>query len=142
LAVIVPSPEPLVDGVWRGPEALRYARTCYGHLAGKAGVALLDALLWRGYLADNGSDYAVTAEGEAWLDELGVHRPKLKRPLTRRCLDWSERQPHLAGSLGVALTTRLIELKWLARKRDSRAVRLTQLGRQALEWQLGLHLDA
>jgi DNA-binding transcriptional ArsR family regulator len=140
LALIARPKQPLTDTAWRGPEAMRFARTCYGHLAGKLGIAVLDGMLDRGYLEEDRSAFAITPDGSAWFDGLGVSTPKLKRPLTRKCLDWSERRPHLAGALGVALTTRLIDLQWLARKRDSRAIRLTPLGRESLERNLNLRL--
>lgn len=83
------------------PAELRVARRCYDHLAGELGVLLLDALLERDYLTD--ADLKLTSAGEAWFTNLGVDLPALtskRRPLTRPCLDWSERRPHLGGSLG------------------------------------------
>jgi DNA-binding transcriptional ArsR family regulator len=141
LALIAPPGKPLVENVWRGPEALRFARTCYGHLAGKAGVGLVEALVARGYLEEDSSAFTITQAGDTWLEGLGIAVAKLKQPLTRKCLDWSERRPHLAGALGVAITTQLIELEWLARKRDTRAIRVTPLGRSSLLRELDLRLD-
>jgi DNA-binding transcriptional ArsR family regulator len=54
-------------------ELLRFARSCYDHLAGVVGVALADALLRSGTLrAAAGRDYEVTLQGEAALAGLGV----------------------------------------------------------------------
>jgi hypothetical protein len=86
---------------------LRRARTCYDHLAGVAGVALLDALLARGWLvAAPAGQYQLTAAGERALASRGVDvaaARAARRPLARGCQDWTERRPHLAGALGAAL---------------------------------------
>lgn len=142
LAVIAPSPQALTLNQWRGSEQLRFARTCYGHLAGRAGVALVEALMRNGYLKDDGSAFQLTPEGSAWLKGHEIDVTALKRrPLTRKCIDWSERRHHLAGALGVALTKRLFEENWLQPVRDSRAVRLTTAGKAGLERELGLVVD-
>jgi hypothetical protein len=105
-------------------------------------VALVDALIARGLIVDDGSTFQVTPEGRTWLEDHEIDVAALKRrPLTRKCIDWSERRHHLAGALGVALTKRLFELKWLTPVRDSRAVRLTAAGKTGLEQELGLVLD-
>lgn len=116
--------------------ALMQARTCYDHLAGQAGVALLDALLAGGVLAQrNPAVLDVTAAGEAALASFGVNVGSLRR--SRRlfagaCLDWTERRPHLNGALGAAITTRLLELGWIERSSRRRAVRVTPAGREGL----------
>lgn len=120
---------------------LRFARTCYGHLAGTMGVSLAEAMRSRGYLRDSDAGWLLTAAGESWFGALGIDVPNLRRarrPLLRQCLDWSERRYHLAGALGDALAARCFELGWLARVRQSRAVRLTDRGRAALRERLGI----
>lgn len=117
-------------------EALRDARTCYDHLAGRLGTALADRLRERGHVvvADEGDGAAaVSDEGLAFLSggALGIDLgPAGGRPMCRTCLDWSERRPHLAGRLGAALCRRLLELGWIERARDSRAVAVTPAGRR------------
>jgi DNA-binding transcriptional ArsR family regulator len=117
---------------------LRRARLCYDHLAGTVGVALADALADLGVLVAQDRGYAVTAAAPAVLEQIGVRIEQLerrRRPLARRCMDWSERRHHLAGSLGAAVTSRLIELDWLRLAEGSRIVRLTPTGRRGLgEW--------
>jgi len=85
--------------------------------------------------------YAVTAGGARWLaTALGVDVAPLaarRRALARRCLDWTERRPHLAGALGAAVLDRLVEARWVARTAGSRAVRITARGRDELA-RLGL----
>lgn len=119
---------------------MRFARTCYDHLAGRLGVEIAHALCRRAYLREGDDGYAVTAAGWAWLATLGVRRDALgesRRPLTRRCLDWSERRYHLAGAVGAALTRGLLDHGFVVRLRQSRAVRLTDRGRIELRRQLG-----
>jgi DNA-binding transcriptional ArsR family regulator len=117
---------------------LRRARMCYDHLAGTVGVALTEALAERGALVEEDGGYAVTANAPAVLAPIGVQvdrLDRLRRPLARRCMDWSERRHHLAGSLGAAVTSRLIEMGWLRLPEASRIVRVTAEGRRGLgEW--------
>jgi DNA-binding transcriptional ArsR family regulator len=123
--------------------ALRYARSCYDHLAGRVGVAVTEALLGREYLRPVAGELELTAAGADWFAGLGVEveaAGRGRRAFARPCLDWSERRPHLAGALGAALLSRLLALDWLARRRDGRALRLTVAGRQGLRRQLALDL--
>jgi DNA-binding transcriptional ArsR family regulator len=116
-------------------KALRFARTCYDHLAGFLGVQIADSLVHRGCLVPTGGDYGLTADGEQLFDSLGVDVAAAateRRRFARACLDWSERRDHLAGSLGSALLVRLFELQWIERTTSSRAVRLTEPGRRGL----------
>jgi DNA-binding transcriptional ArsR family regulator len=122
-------------------DALRFARTCYDHLAGELGVLVTDTLVVRGLVSRRG--YEVTEVGEAWLYALGIDVSALRahrRPMTRPCLDWSERRDHLAGSVGAALATTLLERRWLVRLDGTRAVRLTLRGREGLYRTLGLEV--
>jgi DNA-binding transcriptional ArsR family regulator len=112
-------------------EAMRMARTCYDHLAGRLGVALADALCDGGYVVLADGAGLITAPGERFLAGFGIRSEaarSTKRPLCRSCIDWSERRPHLAGWLGAALLDRVLDLKWIARAPDSRAVRITAAG--------------
>jgi DNA-binding transcriptional ArsR family regulator len=117
---------------------LRRARMCYDHLAGTVGVTLTEALAEKGVLVERDHGYAVTAAAPAVLARIGVRieqLDRLRRPLARRCMDWSERRHHLAGSLGAAVTSRLIELDWLRLPEASRIVRVTAEGQRGLgEW--------
>ena len=116
-------------------DALRLARTCYDHLAGRLGVAIADALVARGavILSDDGGE--ITADGAAFLaDRLALDLAEMprRRVFCRPCLDWSERRWHLAGALGAALAERCFALGWVDRIRDSRAVAITPRGEIAL----------
>jgi DNA-binding transcriptional ArsR family regulator len=142
LSVVARPTAPLTSVQRERAEQLRFARTCYGHhLAGRLGVATTRALCTNKYLCDEGLGYKVSAAGTAWFRALGIEIGLIKRqPLTKRCLDWSERRYHLAGALGVALAHRILELHWIVRARDSRALRLTDRGKTALRSELGLEI--
>jgi DNA-binding transcriptional ArsR family regulator len=112
-------------------QALRFARTCYDHLAGRVGVAMMDALLRRGFL-----------EAERPVDApVGGDRPAAAGRAIRYCLDWSEQRPHLAGAVGATLTGRLLDLGWIRRADRGRAVHLSDQGRTGFATVLGVHLD-
>ncbi len=122
---------------------LRFARTCYDHLAGVAGVLLHDSLLNLDYLrASEPKEYVFTAKGRKWFSALGGRSELLRRrsPFARPCVDWSERQPHLAGRLAAFLLDWFLREKWIARIRETRAVRITERGEREFERQYGLNL--
>jgi DNA-binding transcriptional ArsR family regulator len=124
----VAGPAPGGRSTWRGGEALRTARTCYDHLAGRLGVALADSLSRAGHLVLSQDGGEVTERGHAFLSDFGAQPVAGKRVFCRPCLDWSERRPHIAGRLGAALASRCLELGWIARQRDSRAVTISEAG--------------
>jgi DNA-binding transcriptional ArsR family regulator len=130
--------EPARATTWRGGEALRTARTCYDHLAGRLGVALADALTERGHVALGADGGEVTEQGARFLDAFGAAPASGRRVFCRPCLDWSERRPHLAGRLGAALACRCFELGWIARQRDTRAVAITAEGRAGFRERFGI----
>jgi DNA-binding transcriptional ArsR family regulator len=123
--------------------ALRDARTCYDHFAGRLGVGLADALVERGHvmLGDDGGE--VTAAGVDFLSGFGIDLAaarQRKRAFCRPCLDWTERRPHLAGAVGAALASRCFDMRWFERMRDSRALVITLAGRRGLAEVFGLSL--
>ncbi|MGQ4489722.1 ArsR/SmtB family transcription factor [Streptomyces sp. SAS_281] len=138
--------------------ALHRGRSCYDHLAGRLGVALMRGLLERGILtghdgihrpgeavrdrpASYGRDaqYRLTSAGHRALAGLGIDTDRLppRRPAIRYCVDWSEHQHHLAGGLGAVLTARLFALDWVRWGRSPRVVHLTDRGADGLERMLG-----
>jgi DNA-binding transcriptional ArsR family regulator len=142
-------------------QAVRFARTCYDHLAGMLGTQLMSALLEREMLTggdgvfDPGAgaadrlsspgfdlDYRLTARGAQELRQFGIDFEALprRRPMIRYCVDWSEQRHHLAGSLGAALATRMFELGWLSRAGNSRAVHVSEDGRDGLKRSFGVQL--
>ncbi len=116
-------------------KALQRARTCYDHLAGQLGVALTDAFEQRRLIAAADSGWSLTSGGERRLSALGVDRADLhhgRRPVLRPCLDWTERRPHMAGTLGQVIAARLMTLEWVRRAPASRALLITPLGERQL----------
>ncbi|MFO1060516.1 MAG: helix-turn-helix transcriptional regulator [Dongiaceae bacterium] len=122
--------------------ALRRARTCYDHLAGRLGVALADALVEAGHVELAGDAGLLTESGRALLDGIGLDTAPLLarrsgRVLCRPCLDWSERRPHLAGALGAALCAHSLARGWVRRLDGTRAVAITPAGERAFRERLG-----
>jgi len=114
-------------------DALRFARSCYDHLAGQVGVAVTDALVGMGHivLTDEGGE--VTSSGGRFLSAFGADlRPRTRRIFCQPCLDWSERRYHLKGLVGARILDRLLELGWLKCVSGSRVLQLTSSGRAGL----------
>jgi DNA-binding transcriptional ArsR family regulator len=116
--------------------ALSAARTCYGHLAGHLGVGVTEAMVERGLIEREGEVFLLTDTGAVWLEQLGIANPPRAG---KACNDWSERRPHLAGAIGVALTRRLFELGWLQRTKRAREVRVTPQGEAGLGRELSIN---
>jgi DNA-binding transcriptional ArsR family regulator len=108
--------------------AVSAARICYDHLAGRLSVDLTDALVVREYIVLDDKTAEITTAGAGFFAEFGIALPK--RRLTRLCLDWTERRPHIAGALGTAITKRFFDLGWIERMKRSQAVIITPLGRR------------
>ena len=142
--------------------ALRAARTCYDHLAGRIGVAVMDSMVEQGVLERDRVDdsqplppgdhpaspgavirFGVTDRGSSFFGDFGVDLASLppRRPAIRYCVDWSEQRPHLAGALGAALTDRFFDLAWIRRAERSRAVHVTDEGRKGLAEVFGVDPD-
>jgi len=124
-------------------DALRFARTCYDHLAGQVGVAISDALVANGYIVLTDDGGAVTQAGMRFLTGFGTDlRPQGKRIFCRPCLDWSERRYHVAGRVGGEIWRRCLDLGWIIRERDSRALRLTAAAKTGLLETFGVDLTS
>ena len=116
-------------------EGVKYCRTCYDHLAGFVAVQLLDAMQQKGYLSNHNEQYMVTENGWEWFKTLGIQPDSFgysRRPLTRSCLDWSERRPHLAGLLGARLFNKMLDRNWFRPVQFSRELILTSKGQQEI----------
>jgi DNA-binding transcriptional ArsR family regulator len=122
-------------------ESIRYARTCYDHLAGELGVALADSLERRRLIRPRTErEYALTEDGEGFLRQWSIDLPALRdsrRVLARRCLDWTERRYHLAGAMGAAIFQRMLNLHWIKRDSESRVLHVTVTGKKELDRFLG-----
>ena len=142
-------------------QAVRFARTCYDHLAGVLGTELMAAMLEQGLLAGGDGqfdgrrarqdrlsspgfdlDYRLTDTGVEQFREFGIDFAALprRRPLIRYCVDWSEQCHHLAGSLGAALAAEMFERGWIRRARHTRAVHVSDDGYAGLRESFGVEL--
>jgi DNA-binding transcriptional ArsR family regulator len=114
--------------------ALRKARICYDHLAGELGVMAYEALVLGNVFDVTPDGLQLTARGVGWFSDAGIDTvaaAQSRRSYCRPCMDWSERRQHLAGALGAALLTRIVELGWAKRDKGSRVMRFTPTGERA-----------
>lgn len=135
MMAFAPAPAPVAPHAANVGFDLRFARTCYDHLAGTIATALYDRLRADGTLHVTSQGIALTPTGAQRLQALGIDTETLqagRRPLARACLDWTERRHHLAGALGAALLDSFRARDWLIPRSAPRALRLTTTGRQAL----------
>jgi DNA-binding transcriptional ArsR family regulator len=150
LAAIAPPKRVTGLRAWSHGEALRSARSCYDHLAGRAGVALADGLVAQRMITAGDGAFVVTDRGAGRLAELGLDVEAIlgaRRATARACVDWSERRPHVGGALGAALLEELLRRRWVSRieapadrPRPSRVLRVTPEGRDGLHEALGVAL--
>lgn len=120
---------------------LKKARFCYDHLAGELGVEIsrilvqIEALiLYQDSFHLPGTEHPIYRTIGVDLGEIR----KSRRQLCPRCLDWTERLPHVAGAVGAAIATKLVESGFIIRSRNDRSVNITRLGRYFLIDTLGL----
>lgn len=114
---------------------VKFCRTCYDHLAGKVGVLIVDKLISRKIIELQDRTFVVTKNGNTFFSEFGldlIELQKQKRYFSKACLDWSERKYHLAGALGAAILDRMLQLDWIRRTKNSRAIIITSIGQSGL----------
>ncbi len=112
-------------------EAMRRARSCYDHLAGNLAVDLFASWSANGVLTSAENAVELTEKGRKFLETRGIEiapLSKSKRPLCRRCIDWSERRHHLGGSVGAAVLNLALNKGWAERKDSSRVVSFSACG--------------
>jgi DNA-binding transcriptional ArsR family regulator len=120
---------------------IRFARSCYDHLAGVLAIAVRDALLKRRAIRQPHREFVVTPVGEEILRSLEIDTAVLhcqRRSFAYACLDWTERSHHLGGSLGAALLSRFLDMGWVARRQGTRVLRLTHAGHLGFEKVFGI----
>lgn len=125
-------------------DALRFARTCYDHVAGRLGVAIADALVAKRFIVLSEEGGEVTKAGARFLVQFGAElnaKSAGRRIFCRACLDWSERRYHVAGFVGAEIWRRCLELGWLRQTRGSRAVQVTAAGRRGLRERFNVEID-
>lgn len=132
---------PRRDPLSRPARALGAARICYDHLAGRLSVDLTDALVARKHVVLDGDAAEITRAGARFLSEFGIELPSprsARRRVSRLCLDWTERRPHIAGAVGAAITRRCFDLGWMERVKQSHAVTVTPRGRRGFQQTFGI----
>lgn len=124
------------------PAGLRFARTCYDHVAGTLGVGIHDRLQAQGWISGD-KEYQVTPAGIKALERIGIdveeassHRRRFAFP----CVDWSERRPHIAGALGAAILDLALRRKWVQRDAEERGLLVSRLGHAEFQRHFGLKL--
>jgi DNA-binding transcriptional ArsR family regulator len=135
LMTVTPAPPSGWPPGHRVAPALREARMCYDHLAGRLGVAPCNMLGKYDYVVLDDGGGEVTEAGTRFLTGLGVDLEQArgaKRRYCRSCIDWTERRPHISGAVGAALAQVFLERRWIERIPDSRALTVTAGGRRKL----------
>ncbi len=124
---------------WETPmyRPLKYARTCYCHLAGELGVKQHLALIERGVLveAEDGA-LALRETSREWLqaahfDDAKIatlYRESTKKRFAYGCMDWSMRRDHLAGAFATTLLEHYLDKGWLRKTKTQRALASTPAG--------------
>ncbi|MFM0503560.1 ArsR/SmtB family transcription factor [Paraburkholderia caffeinilytica] len=130
----------------RSAQALRFARCCYDHLAGRISVAVTQSMLTRGFIVEASErHYALTTPGRVWLQELGIDIGDPAAGQTehgRQCLDWTERQYHVAGPLGARLMEAFLAWGWMHTSSATRSVTVTAPGWDGLKKHFGIERGA
>ena len=119
---------------------LKKARFCYDHLAGELGVGISKSLMEMGALVLDRDSYRLPDQEHRVYPEIGVDLAAVRakrRRLCPRCLDWTERLPHVAGALGAAVAEKMVEREFIVRSRNDRSVAITGPGRSFLVDMLG-----
>jgi len=144
LSVLTGSPKTSPPRHDKLPQEIKQARTCYDHLAGQLGVAISKALQTKKYIKLDENQFQITKKGSQFFDNLSIDvaaLSQLRRSFARPCLDWTEREYHLAGSLGKALLDYFLDNRLVIRaERKPRVVVLTTKGKSWLHSNLGIAL--
>lgn len=122
----------------------KYCRTCYGHLAGKIGVEVCKSLMQQKLIVAREGIFVLTPKGESFFESFGIETNELrnnKRAFTKACIDGSEKQLHLGGSLGVAFTNQLLKEGWFKQIPGTRALEVTPKGKKELAYRFNVTTD-
>lgn len=118
------------------PVDMRYARTCYDHMAGELSVQLFERMLSHALLTPHGNTLDATPSGATQLARWGVDiasQQTRRRRFACTCPDWSERRPHLGGALGAALLEAWTNQGWVERTERPRILRITPTGHRQFD---------
>lgn len=138
-----PRQPPLVAA--RAPTSLTWVRSCYDHLAGVIAVRIYDQLVADDHLRIDDHQPQLTSSGFDTLAGIGLDTQELRsgrRPVSRACLDWTQRRHHLAGAAGAGLLTVLLHRGWAVRGPQPRSLRITRQGKAKLAEHLGIETSS
>lgn len=122
------------------PPHLSLARFCYDHLAGQLAVMITQKLISHGAITLNNCAFEChQGHDHLWCQfSLNLNTVRAtNQKFAPRCIDWSQRQPHIAGAVGAALATSLQDLHYIVRSPNDRAVNITPLGQMFFDQFLG-----
>jgi DNA-binding transcriptional ArsR family regulator len=117
------------------PSSLLRARFCDDHLGGTLAADLYQRLLDAAWIEQVEQRVIITLKGSTQLANRGVFIQALahrKAQVACACPDWSERRPHMGGSLGAALLQLFMQSGWLTLPNESRALQLTTAGQREI----------
>lgn len=125
--------------------AMCHARLCFNHLAGRLGINIYRFMDEMKFItSDNDSKILrVTGEGKNWLRRNHFNCNALFQSETKQaiqCMDWSERIPHLGGKLGSIIAVNFMNSGWIRRKKNSRAVIITEEGYENISRLFNIHM--
>lgn len=126
-------------------QRLRFARSCYNHLAGELALAIAQSLVRCGALEPDEEGFRLRDGARDIFLQAGVDTATLFRnphAHVRACIDWTQRRHHISGPLGVALLHALLDANVLRRRTEPRALEVTESGRDFLERIFGVDLTA
>ena len=127
----IPIPKPQA-----APSSLLRARLCDDHLGGTLAADLYQRLLDAGWIEQFDRRVSITHKGATQLANRGVYVQALAHTSSKAacaCPDWSERRPHMGGSLGAALLQLFMQSGWLSLPNDSRALQVTAAGQREIQ---------
>lgn len=126
-------------------QRLRFARSCYNHLAGELALLIAESLVRAGALEHEDDGFRLCEAAAPILEPLGIDTERLMHSSTahvRACIDWTQRRHHVSGPIGAALLETLLACGAVARRSEPRVLELTQCGRDLLSNVLRIDFSA
>jgi DNA-binding transcriptional ArsR family regulator len=123
------------------PSHIRSARYCYDHLAGELGTSVTEALLSRGILLKSDERFEIGDVNNLIFDHFDIDISAInnsRRLTAPRCIDWSERVPHVAGAFGAAMAAAIEQRGYIKRSKDDRSVSITTSGSKVFHELFGI----
>lgn len=115
--------------------AMKNARVCYDHIGGRLGVGIARSLIKQRLVSEKGKGFIITKSGIQWLENFDIDITEFgkgRRPFALKCIDLTERAPHLSGALGAALLSSLLEKDWIRKTKHNRILIVTGEGRKEI----------